>query len=143
MSAEVTRSVEPPHPWLQLEGEPAAAYARFLAYRNLGPARSVVEAARSIGDDPKGTKRHRPASGSWKANCQHYRWVERAQAWDLHQLHEVAEHVQVSIVALANSLAKQGIKLINDSPNGWRAGLEIFTLLAQLVYPPEGRSESN
>jgi hypothetical protein len=32
-----------PEPWDRQEGEPAAAYARFPRYRNLGPGRSLGE----------------------------------------------------------------------------------------------------
>jgi hypothetical protein len=64
-----------PKPWEQMSGESGAAYAAFLTYRELGPTRSFVGAARVVG-------RHESLLRRWATR---YRWRERAWLWDLHQ----------------------------------------------------------
>lgn len=69
-------------PWEQLPVESGPAYAAFLAYRDMGPERSFVGAARVLG---KGESLLRRWAGR-------YRWRERAWQWDLQQSrHDEAE----------------------------------------------------
>ena len=69
--------------WDQRDGEPAAAYRRFLIYLALGRSRSL--------DTAYATARHQRVSkgirapGQWRRDCQ-FAWVERAAAYDAHQI---------------------------------------------------------
>jgi hypothetical protein len=74
-----------PEPWERQEGEPAKAYAGFIAYRDLDTSvRSVDKAALTA--DPEGSARRvRPADSKWLHWATDYHWVARADAWDLHQ----------------------------------------------------------
>src|SRR5262249_35861888 len=71
--------------WAQRDGEPDAAYAHFLLYRDLGPARSLDEAYRQwvrLHDpDRSGQFQRRP--GSWIEDSSRWDWPDRADAWDL------------------------------------------------------------
>jgi len=73
-----------PKPWEQLPGESGAAYAAFRAYRDLGPGRSFVGAARLLG-------RHESLLGRWGKR---HRWRERAWAWDVEQARQDEAQLQ-------------------------------------------------
>ena len=64
-----------PKPWEQMSSESGPAYATFLAYRDLGPKRTYVAAARLVG-------RHESLLRRWATR---HRWRERAWAYDLDQ----------------------------------------------------------
>lgn len=59
-------------PWERKDGESAAAFAAFVAYRDLGPARSVTKMARQL-------EKSRSLLGRWSRK---YAWVMRAAAYD-------------------------------------------------------------
>jgi hypothetical protein len=61
--------------WERRSDESGTAYAGFVAFRSLGPARSVVAAARSLGKHPSQFYR-------WTKT---YEWPTRAWQWDLLQ----------------------------------------------------------
>ena len=61
-------------PWERMDGEGAERWAAFLAYRDLGPGRSVVRAAEQVGKSLSLLER-------WSADND---WVDRVQAWDEH-----------------------------------------------------------
>lgn len=75
------------NPWDQQPGEDTRWYARFDAYRRLGPARTI-RAAYAAECASRGVVRRRSQSvpGSWDAAQARWRWAERAQAWDAAQL---------------------------------------------------------
>ncbi|MEB3318460.1 MAG: hypothetical protein VKO39_10030 [Cyanobacteriota bacterium] len=67
----------PPHPWERGQGHPGpperhAAYARFRAWLDLGPARSLATYAAVLGVSKQ----------SLSETAARYRWRERAAAWD-------------------------------------------------------------
>ena len=64
-----------PKPWEQMPGESGAAYAAFLAYRNMGATRTYVATARSL-------RRHESLMRRWATR---HRWQERAWRWDVQQ----------------------------------------------------------
>jgi hypothetical protein len=66
------------NPWDQLPDEPGPAYAAFLAYRDLGRARTVRGAYRQAKSNPGATQ----ASGAFSGLAKRYCWAQRAQAWD-------------------------------------------------------------
>jgi hypothetical protein len=73
-------------PWNQWPGESDLWYIRFLLYRELGPNRTLKDAAtKSLG---------RPVnclSGAWTEASSQWSWVERAQAFDEHCTLQIAE----------------------------------------------------
>ena len=64
-----------PKPWEQMPGESGAAYAAFLAYRDMGATRTYVATARSL-------RRHESLMRRWATR---HRWQERAWRWDVQQ----------------------------------------------------------
>ena len=62
-------------PWHRLPRESGIAHETFLLFRDLGPTRKVVAAARAAGKCPSQLYR-------WVGR---HRWWERAHAWDLAQ----------------------------------------------------------
>jgi hypothetical protein len=89
----------------RLPDESAAAYARFLAYRNLGPARTLDAAYRAFRGVPEGSKRCR-RPGQWQRESVQFNWAARALA------------------ALALKATK---------PNGWAEALEALKILGAFV----------
>lgn len=61
-------------PWEQRRREQATAYTRFVAYRNLGPTRSLAQAAEQCG----------VSLGRLKQLSSEWNWHPRAAAWDRH-----------------------------------------------------------
>lgn len=73
-------------PWDQQPGESRGQYAKFCAYRDLGPARNLEDAARAYTPLQKPARpRTRPPKGDdWSKLRTRWRWVERARAYDAH-----------------------------------------------------------
>src|SRR4051812_48001738 len=67
-------------PWDQHPEESNAAYSAFLAYRDMGRNRTVVDAYRQTKCKPDASQ----AGGEWNAWSRDQRWQERARAWDDH-----------------------------------------------------------
>lgn len=67
--------------------EPVLWFARFEAFRLQGPSRSLVETVNRE-RDAKGRHRTRHSPTSWRRAYHRWRWVERAQDWDLHVAEE-------------------------------------------------------
>jgi hypothetical protein len=76
---------DPAHPYDQQPGEPMLWFARFEAFRRLGPGRSIL----AVYNAEPGKARKGPADsapGAWKQAAAEWRWSERAEAWDQAQL---------------------------------------------------------
>lgn len=70
--------------WLRLAGEPARWYARFDAYRLLGPRRTleaVFDACKKSEGLAAGARRARPGT-QWYEIAKQWQWKRRAEAWD-------------------------------------------------------------
>src|SRR5207245_1768705 len=125
------------NPWDQREGEPAAAYARFLAYRNLGPSRTValavasveaspeLQTARRTGRGRKGPERDAGAGAAeprshpprrWRDDAARWEWAARADAWDIARLTEAGERVQVHMTELMCRLAAAALNGLETAP---------------------------
>jgi hypothetical protein len=109
--------------WDQQEGEPDAAYVRFLIFRNLGPARALVAAYQTFLTDldeaSEGVEKRAP--GQWHADCRTYDWVSRSRAWDIAML---SEHGKESIVAFNDAIRRGVLKLCSgissmNGPESW------------------------
>jgi hypothetical protein len=64
--------------WDVLPSEPISWYARFVAYRDLGPKRSLLAAY--YADAPARAARDIPQA--WRDAHERWHWRERAIAWD-------------------------------------------------------------
>lgn len=115
--------------WEQLQGEPNQHYSWFLAYRNLGPSRSLDRAYQVM----KGNKEVQ-APGPWASASSQWRWVERAAAWDVHVLSEAGAAVVVRFVDAMRELAEQTIVgLRSHPPASFSEALRGMEALANLV----------
>lgn len=112
-------------PWERLEGEPAAAYARFLVYRNLGPTRTLQrawEAHLQAGRRGRGGRNRtksdaEPAthrSSTWAANAVAFQWSERAREWDIAMLSQVGAEAVVDFVNILRLYAARTLEALND-----------------------------
>lgn len=98
-----------PPAWVRQPGESSPAHAAFLAYRDLGPARTFIAAARSLAKNERLIRR-------WAVR---YRWRERVWAW------EVAQSRQDEEVARRH---RDGAlqQLMDDASRLWRAAMAYF-----------------
>jgi hypothetical protein len=94
-----TTSSAAPMPWDRQTGEPPAAYARFLIFRALGPARSLGGAYGVYLGEPDAK---RPAPGRWRRDSVRWSWQERAVAWDIDQLSTQGIAAIAAFVAAVN-----------------------------------------
>lgn len=86
-------------PWEQRDAESSAAFAAFLAYRNLGPGRSLSKAWEASKGDRKGIG----VPGQWRQWSVTHRWIDRSRAWDRFQ---DAEAARVAAERYADQLLK-------------------------------------
>jgi hypothetical protein len=68
-------------PGARLANEPAAAWAAFCAYRDMGPTRSIRAAYRQRSGAEGAAPGGQP-SGHWNAWTRDWRWRQRAEEWD-------------------------------------------------------------
>jgi hypothetical protein len=59
-------------PWDRRDDESPQAFEAFVVYRNLGPARSIANAASEL-------RKSKSTLAPW---CRQYDWVDRCSAWD-------------------------------------------------------------
>jgi hypothetical protein len=71
----------PPEPWEQQPGEANRWYARFERYRLAGPTRSLLGIL-NLERQQRGAKKAKSLPQAWAHNAKHWRWRERAEAWD-------------------------------------------------------------
>jgi hypothetical protein len=110
-------------PWLRQRNEPAIWFMRFKRYLDLGPKRSLRKA---VVDEPdtqkvvKGVKKQAEAKkslsdvsvpGAWSRASKTWRWVERAEAYDLDQIVKQASQIR-SMVSSAPYTSK-AYRIIN------------------------------
>jgi hypothetical protein len=88
-------------PGARLPGEPAAAWAAFCAYRDMGLTRSIRAAYRQRHGNEEAPATGQP-SGHWNAWARDWRWRQRAEAYDAH-LDRQARLAQVEAVREMNS----------------------------------------
>lgn len=77
------RGVKRIEAWEQQPGEPDKAFGRFQVYLQLGPTRTLAEAARTAGGRSSGGGY--AFGGNWSRYCREWNWRDRAQAWDIRQ----------------------------------------------------------
>lgn len=95
--------------WDRQPNESEAAYARFLAYRNLGPARSLDAAYRvTKGDESL------QAPGSWAQESARFEWVRRASEWDIHNLLTQSERAATLYASAVERYAEKVLNSLGD-----------------------------
>src|SRR5262245_34395431 len=126
-------------PWDQLPGEPEAAFARFLLYRNMGVGRSLNAAYRKYlalsGEVVKGTEKH---PGNWQQHSLQFDWVNRALKWDIANLQTVGRRTAAAVAAYlewASLKAIEGLADFKPTITTWQDALRVAEALMQIVSP--------
>jgi hypothetical protein len=93
-------------PWERQPGEPARQYARLAVYLELGPARTMAQAAEilSATGDPV-------SHAATRSTASTYRWVERAAAHDQEQRRLHAERMHQQRREMTDRYARLGRRL--------------------------------
>lgn len=84
--------------WERQQYETAAWFSRFLAYLLLGKDRSAVivyNDERIANGKPEASQ----PNGGWNEHTVGFKWVLRAEAWDLYEVERIAEERQETISA--------------------------------------------
>lgn len=104
--------------WMQFDNEPTRWYARFEAYRRLGPMRSIERVYADEVD--AGVVDGRRPGQAWYKAAREWRWAERAAAWDAAERDRLAAaenyrrfdrrearlgHIQQMLLTVVNVLA--------------------------------------
>ncbi len=122
------------NPWDQLEGEPDAAYNRFLTYLSMGPGRSVRKAFCIYHDKPIPKRIHEAHRGSWDRDCAHWQWVDRAHAYDRARLIEKTQHTMAKLMHSVDVIALKVIQeLERTKPRGWKQAVEALKVVAAFI----------
>jgi hypothetical protein len=135
--AETTKERKP---WEQQKGEPNDAYSHFLAYRNLGPGRTI-DAAYSLAKAPRRgmtrqTSAAKRAPGNWDLESVKWNWVDRAISWDIEMLETQGREVVTLYFA---ALRKAALKILNAldekriRPKGWQGVLDGLHELSNVI----------
>jgi hypothetical protein len=126
-----TAATPMPQPWDRLSDEPAASYARFLLYRNLGPARTLERAYAAHAGVPEGTKRHR-VPGSWRRASAARRWVERSAAWDVAMLSQAGREAVAAFVVAVRQISVRLLAAAADADvrlGSWSQVIQTINIL--------------
>ena len=130
-------------PWEQQEGEPGAAYVRFLIFRNLGACRTIAAARKQLDVTlvkSKNLKKPKIESksislGQWYQESSEWKWFDRSQQWDIERLVDAGDRVHTSMadcmVALANMATRATMG--DGLPANWKDILYVFKELAPHV----------
>ena len=98
--------------WAQQKGEPAEAFAAFVAFRDAGPTRTLAPAPvrRGAGKGRKGAVRKPEPSGAAKRKAKRWKWFERAEAYDAkldaERVAATIEEVRKKLVETVGALAR-------------------------------------
>jgi hypothetical protein len=86
-------------PWDRLPGEPSLWYARFELYRLAGPNRTLLGTVNTEQAN-RGKQRQTSIPGAWSRAAAHWRWRQRAEAWDEHERQKAREAHAKAIVEM-------------------------------------------
>ena len=120
--------------WDQLENETTEAYARFLAYRNMGPTRTLEAAYKASAK--RGKKRQ--VSGTWASESQVNNWRERAARWDVAQLNQIVPETAGLIFEGIKEYARIVLRELQSAqykPRNWAELRDSLVVLAGFVSP--------
>lgn len=113
MADEQQEDIE--QPWSRLSGEDERWYNRFLAFRDMGPVRTIRGACH-IEEDRLGRKRCEKPSRNWYDNAKKFRWHERAEAYDAYRREQVFTQgyaYDLTRISKLDKLAEKLEELIN------------------------------
>lgn len=129
-----------PAPWEIQPSEPPRWYARFEAYRRLGPTRSIERVFEAEVD--AGAVNGRRPGQAWYKAAREWRWQERAEAWDAAERERLAAaeharrfdrrearlgHIQRLLVTIVNVLATADIDHVDkDTARAMLPVLRLF-----------------
>lgn len=82
----------------RMPDEPHRWYSRFLLYRDMGPARSVL-GAENIERVTRGHEKSHYTSGGWREAAKTWQWRTRAEAWDEEQQREALASTKYALVS--------------------------------------------
>ncbi len=126
--------------WQQLAGESNEAYARFLAFRDLGPTRTILLAYASL--RPGATQsENEPAlrvTRIWWENFRVYHWKDRAAAWDVSQMASAVPEAATTIVTLLGETARVCLAEVangNIKPKDFAELKDMVVILGNLISP--------
>jgi hypothetical protein len=105
-----------PQPWEQRPDESPRAYAAFVAYRDMGAARSVDATAAGIAGHQGGTKR---APGHFKRWSVEHQWSARARAYDEHQASLRQRGVEQATVKAGRDWGRRRDAYLEDEYRTW------------------------
>jgi hypothetical protein len=126
-------------PWEQLDNESNAAYARFLAYRNLGPLRTLQKAyeTHQACQPAKNRNKSQAPTGAWTDDSTAYNWKERATAWDVANLLQEGEQAATLYVGAMRKHARKVYESLDQlEPERYDDAIKGLELLAKL-FPPD------
>jgi hypothetical protein len=126
-------------PWEQLDNESNAAYARFLAYRNLGPLRTLQKAyeAHQADQPVKNRNKSQAPTGVWTDDSTAHNWRERATAWDVANLLQEGEQAATFYVGAMRKHARKVYESLDQlEPERYDDAIKGLELLAKL-FPPD------
>ena len=124
-----------PQPWDMQPGETLEGYSRFLAYRNIGPSRTLVQAEQVHGGT---AKRKKTPSGHWTDESAAFRWRERATQWDIFHLREVAPELVTAWLAALMTIARKTLEKLTSQtckPKTFRDCVAVIGVLSQYLTP--------
>jgi hypothetical protein len=103
-------------PWERREGESSRAHAAFCIYLDMGPKRSLREAARRYYQD----KCRANVGQIWRWS-RRWNWVARCEAWDDYQDKLARERQTEEIQAMRDRQAKLGVGMQGVAAQGLKA----------------------
>lgn len=117
--------------WDQQPNESNAAYARFLAYRNLGPGRTLERAAQQ-------NPRNSNSIATYERDSSTHNWVERATAWDVANLLVQGKRAATLYVAAVERAAERLLEALESGvkPDDFNSITKALELLSKL-FPGE------
>ncbi len=125
---------ESQNPWDRRRDEPKEAYARFLIYRNLGPARSLDRAYEVYlamsGQETKGLER----PGSWARDSVAHQWANRATDWDGEVLRTIGVRSIARFLGIVDEACRRTLAALQDEklrPANWAEILQAIEMLGQ------------
>lgn len=128
------------HLWERQPGDTKASYTAFLAYLELGPKRSLRNAYRVFTEQPDAPE----ASSHWRRWSAAQNWVERAEAYDTHELEErmatrdqLRERVRQQLLDRADELMEKALDIAlgehTVQPQGERVDNAVVAMLRDLL----------
>ncbi len=110
-------------PWDKHPDESSRAYAAFVAYRDLGPERSIDKAHRaqwSANPQNGGKTAPKTAPRHWTKWSSDYRWVERTALYDQFVDAQVLQTYQSKLTAAREKLLADEMRDYEEQINKWR-----------------------